>query len=64
MGSEDLMDFWIEWYEEGKNIIKPFIANWQELEIKFKGEEWKYTIKFLRIFNNYYWDSDFEVPYK
>ena len=49
LGTEDFMEFWIDWYEEEENVIKLFIVNWHELEIKFQGEEWQSTIDFLKI---------------
>lgn len=57
LGTEDFLIFWTEWLEEG-HTVKPFILGWRELELKFKAEEWKHTIKFLEKFNDLYWDSD------
>jgi len=58
LGTEDFILFWTEWHEEELNIVKPYILEWQDLEIKFKGEEWKNTIRFCEVFNELYWTSD------
>ncbi len=57
LGSEDFLLFWIEWLEE-ENTVKPFVLGWKDLDIKFRSEEWKNTIKFLEEFNDLYWDSE------
>lgn len=57
LGSEDFLLFWIEWLEE-ENTVKPFILGWKDLDIKFRSEEWKNTIKFLEEFNDLYWNSE------
>lgn len=51
LGNEDFILFWIEWYDEDENCVKPFICNWDELGIKFKNTEWISTIKFLELYN-------------
>lgn len=53
--SEDLIEFWLEWYCEETKTIKPFILHWNQLGIKLKISEWKNTIKFLQIFNSLYY---------
>jgi len=58
LGSDYLFEFWTEWYDEEENCIEPFILNWKHLKIKFQKEEWKNTIEFLEIFNEYYWDCE------
>ena len=58
LGTEEFILFWIEWYEEDGEIVKPFILNWQDLDINFTAQEWQHTIRFLRIFNEIYWTSD------
>lgn len=54
LGSWDYLLFWLEWVEEEKGIVNPFIINWQD-EFIFKAEEWKNTIVFCKIFNEIYW---------
>ncbi len=58
LGTEDFILFWTEWHEEELNILKPFILDWQDLKIKFKGEEWKNSIRFCEVFNELYYDPD------
>lgn len=58
LGTDDFILFWIEWYEEEEEIVKPFILKEQDLNIKFKAVEWQYTIKFLEEFNELYYGSD------
>lgn len=57
LGTEDFMFFWTEWLEED-NTVKPFILGWSKLDVKFKSEEWKSTIRFCEVFNEIYWTSD------
>lgn len=58
LGTEDFFLFWVEWYVEEPELVKPFILEEKELDIKFKAGEWQYTIKFMEEFNELYWDSD------
>ncbi|MGM0934607.1 MAG: hypothetical protein ACQEWD_14305 [Bacteroidota bacterium] len=58
LGTEDFILFWIEWYEEDGDVVKPFIMEEKDLDIKFKTKEWKYTLEFLEAFNEIYWTSD------
>ncbi len=57
LGSRDFLLFWLEWLEEEKGIVNPFIMHWQD-EFIFKAEEWKNTIRFCEVFNEIYWTSD------
>lgn len=54
LGSWNYLLFWLEWVEEEKSIVNPYIINWQD-EFIFKVEEWKNTIAFCKIFNEIYW---------
>jgi len=58
LGSDDFCIFWIDWVDEEQTTIDPCIMSEKELGIKFRAEEWKYTIEFLVEFNEIYWDSD------
>lgn len=58
LGADDFILFWIEWYEEEEDIVRPFVMNWQNLEVKFKASEWHHTVSFLKVFNELYWTSD------
>ena len=58
LGTEDFFLFWTEWLEDEDNIVEPWIHKEQNLGIKFRAGEWKYTIEFLVEFNEIYWDSD------
>ena len=58
LGVEDFLIFWIEWYEEERKVLDPNINNWEKQKILFKADEWKYTIKFLKVFNELYWTSE------
>ncbi|AVR44786.1 hypothetical protein C7S20_05620 [Christiangramia fulva] len=58
LGAEDFLLFWIEeWYSEEKHLITPYKFNLQDLDVKFKAEEWENTIKFCEVFNERYWNS-------
>lgn len=57
LGTEEFILFWIEWLEE-EGVVDPYITQWKGLGFKFKAEEWQHTIKFLKVFNEIYWDSD------
>ena len=58
LGTEDFFLFWTEWLEEKDEIIVPWILNEKDIGLKFKAEEWKYTIEFLKEFNEIYWESE------
>ena len=57
LGTEDFILFWIEWYEDELETVKPFVLNEQGLDIKFKAGEWQNTINFLEAFNEFYYDK-------
>ena len=57
LGTKDFFLFWIEWYEEDLETVKPFVLNEQSLDIKFKAGEWQNTINFLEAFNEFYYDK-------
>ncbi|WP_037320631.1 hypothetical protein [Salegentibacter sp. Hel_I_6] len=57
LGTEDFFLFWIEWYEDELEKVKPFVLNKQGLDIKFKAGEWQNTINFLEAFNEFYNDK-------
>lgn len=58
LGSEEFLLFWMEWYREDRNDVRPYIMSWPIHDIQFKGEEWKNTIRFCEVFNELYWTSD------
>ena len=58
LGTDDFVLFWIEWLDEERTIVNPWIMKELDLGIRFRAEEWKYTIEFLIEFNEIYWDSD------
>lgn len=58
LGAEDFILFWIEWFDEEQEVVNTHIGKESNLGIKFKPEEWKYTIEFLKEFNEIYWTSD------
>ncbi|MCG9971149.1 hypothetical protein [Christiangramia crocea] len=57
LGSEEFLLFWLEWLDEKKEVVNPYIMNWQD-EFIFKAEDWKNTISFCKAFNSIYWTSD------
>ena len=58
LGTDDFILFWIEWLDEERTTVNPWVMKEQNLGIKFRAEEWKYTIEFLEKFNEIYWDSE------
>lgn len=60
LGSEEFLIFWVEWLEEEQNIVDPAINNWKNIKIIFREEEWKHTIKFLKVFNDLFWKLESE----
>lgn len=55
LGTEDFIEFWLEWYCEESQSIKPFILHWQHLNLSLRVSEWKNTIDFLQKFNALYY---------
>ena len=65
LGTEDFLMFWIEeWYNKEKQTVTPYLYALQDLDVKFKAEEWKNTIRFCEKFNEIYWTSDASPEYK
>ena len=65
LGTDDFMMFWIEeWYNKEKQTVTPYLFDLQNLDVKFKAEEWENTIRFCEKFNEIYWTSDTCPKYK
>ncbi|MDT0677011.1 hypothetical protein [Autumnicola musiva] len=54
---ETYFDFWFEWTNEENNTLKPFLSNWNHLDITIPLVEFKNTVKVLKIFHEHYWEE-------
>lgn len=57
MALEDLWDFWMEWVEEDKQIVCPFILYWEGAPIQVPLEDLENTMKFTKAFHHEYWNG-------